>query len=376
MSHFSVLVVTPDAKPETLAKALQPYHEFECTGTDDEFVVDVDRTEELRAEYATGTVSRYRDAAGSFHPKYEDQFYREPNSEDLATIGRPGFGGTGWGDGIHWTSKDWGDGLGYRTKVHYRPEGFDEVEIPVCEVMTFAEFCSDDYAPLSFGASPGDQHKSGRVELNEDGTVARVIRRTNPNAKWDWWKIGGRYAGRIMKNGSLKSCDAARFDAIDFEAMRAYQVQKRRINVDEIRAEVNKALGMQGLADMAYMEAAHKAKTAGHKAWQALSEPRPRGGDYFEWIGANFGEGAAVLCRADTWDILELSEGQTIAEWIEAAPPLSAYAVLKDGQWHASGEMGWFGVSTGEVSDWPTQFAAILKSIKPDEFITIVDCHI
>jgi len=44
MSHFTVLVVGPDAE-----KQLQPYHEFECTGVFDEYVVPVDVTAEILA---------------------------------------------------------------------------------------------------------------------------------------------------------------------------------------------------------------------------------------------------------------------------------------------------------------------------------------
>lgn len=47
MSHFTVLVI--GAEPE---KQLQPFHEFECTGTNDQYVQEIDRTEEARTEYA------------------------------------------------------------------------------------------------------------------------------------------------------------------------------------------------------------------------------------------------------------------------------------------------------------------------------------
>jgi hypothetical protein len=43
MSHFAVMVIGGDVE-----KQLQPFHEFECTGTNDEFVQDVDITEEVR----------------------------------------------------------------------------------------------------------------------------------------------------------------------------------------------------------------------------------------------------------------------------------------------------------------------------------------
>ena len=43
MSHFAVLVVT-DQYPsdEVLTETLQPWHEYECTGIKDQYVVDLD----------------------------------------------------------------------------------------------------------------------------------------------------------------------------------------------------------------------------------------------------------------------------------------------------------------------------------------------
>jgi hypothetical protein len=44
MSHFSVLVIGEN--PE---RQLAPYHEFECTGTNDQYVEDVNITAEVKA---------------------------------------------------------------------------------------------------------------------------------------------------------------------------------------------------------------------------------------------------------------------------------------------------------------------------------------
>lgn len=49
MSHFSCLVITSGTAPMTedqLEPILAPWHEYECTGTNDQYVVDVDATEE------------------------------------------------------------------------------------------------------------------------------------------------------------------------------------------------------------------------------------------------------------------------------------------------------------------------------------------
>ena len=46
MSHFVVLVIGDDVEQQ-----LAPYHEFECTGEDDEYVVDVEEIDKLREEW-------------------------------------------------------------------------------------------------------------------------------------------------------------------------------------------------------------------------------------------------------------------------------------------------------------------------------------
>ena len=93
MSHFVALVIGPNVEEQ-----LQPYHEFECTGVDDEYVVDVDITEELHEEYETGTgvneephKQRYRSIEeyakdwcgyefdGVYSKKEEGRFYKHTN---------------------------------------------------------------------------------------------------------------------------------------------------------------------------------------------------------------------------------------------------------------------------------------------------------
>jgi hypothetical protein len=47
MSHFTVMVIGDDVE-----KQLAGFHEFECTGDDNEYVKDVDITDEVRVEMA------------------------------------------------------------------------------------------------------------------------------------------------------------------------------------------------------------------------------------------------------------------------------------------------------------------------------------
>lgn len=46
------------------------------------------------------------------------------------------------------------------------------------------------------------------------------------------------------------------------------------------------------------------------------------------------------------------------------------------GRWHEKGNMGWFGVSTNNKSDWKDIFKELLKKEKPEDYLVCCDCHI
>src|SRR3546814_106118 len=54
------------------------------------------------------------------------------------------------------------------------------------------------------------------------------------------------------------------------------------------------------------------------------------------------------------------------------------YAVVKDGQWIAKGDMGWFGMSDDKVAQagWNRQVNEMLDALPDDTLLTVVDCHI
>jgi hypothetical protein len=77
MSHFACMVIGPNIETQ-----LAPYHEFECTGIDDEYVVDVDETADYQKEYDEGKRTMLRRADGSLHNPYADEFkVVDPNAK-------------------------------------------------------------------------------------------------------------------------------------------------------------------------------------------------------------------------------------------------------------------------------------------------------
>ena len=318
MSHFSLLVVT-DKEPtnDVLSAALWPFHEFECTG-EERYIVDVDQTEEARKEYTENTTRFYVDPSGARWEPYTDRFYRDPLPGENVGMGM-GFGG-----GISWNSKDWGDGRGYRAKVHFLPDGWSEVQVPTSEVESFVDWAKDYYGRETVldGTALNDAHKYGYIVIDAAGEVIKIIDRTNPNKQWGWWQIGGCYSNRLMRQGI--PCDFCRISDLDHVAM----AQGRRAARIETWAEYEKD----------------------------IEKGRPP--ESLEWI-------------------YHIVPGTTKEQYIETDPGFSAFALLKDGKWHEKGRMGWWAcVSDDKGDDWRGEFADLMGGIRPDQWITFVDCHI
>lgn len=238
MSHYAVYVITNE-KPtdEIIEKAMAPFHEFECTGRDDEYILDVDITEDVREEYETETRSFVTDGTQTWS-KYDDICYRDPTPEEKEAIG---FGGSmGWCKGFSYRSQDWGDGQGYRPKVHEVPAHMTEVEKNMKDYMTFREFAEDYYSyevlpegvdsymsldDLELQPEYEDPNVVGDFDYNDFkyGYITRddrVIRRTNPNAKWDWYVIGGRWDGVLVQKDG-QGTNTARHKDIDWDTTNA-----------------------------------------------------------------------------------------------------------------------------------------------------------
>jgi len=392
MSHFSVLVITPEfPTQDVLSNALQPFHEFECTGVVDQYVIDVDKTEEARAEYADATVLKYRDPQGHDHDAYDDRFYRDWTSDELKERGEMrGPMGSGFGRGQSWHSKDWGDGLGYRSKVHFIPEGWNEARVP--PEMSFAQWAADYYGwtIVRAGEVPdrANEHKHGFILVDGDGNVTQAVDRTNPNKEWDWWVVGGRYNGRLFAKAGAPSekgqgglmtpvsatgADIVRRGDLDFDAMKLKKQQERQTWIDTIQRD----LAGMSLADI---EAGIHADRELHEIWLALDEPRPRGDEHTKWL-ATMGQKGELATKARAgwgFERPSLKPGQTIAEWVRDVPAITSWAVLRDGEWTEKGSMGWWGMASNEKDEdeWMAAVSKLVDDLPLDYWITVVDCHI
>lgn len=350
MSHFLTLVVTENMPTEDeLQKVLLPWHEHECTGLTD-YCVWVDGTDEAKAAWKTSKKIRYQSPDGCPLNGYEDEFYRDPTPEETKEHGP--FFGTGGNGKVSYTSKDWGDGKGYRGKVREVPTGYVGKEMAVRKL--YANFLS--FAKDEFGYDP------------IPGKRGRVGNFTNPNSKWDWWQIGGCYSNRLI--GPMGPCNTLRIHDVDNKAMLAVSVKDYEAMWTEAEAK--------------YME-------------------HPIIGLCFDDAVAKFHAGVMELCKVEgatqpLWERIQaipvLAELQkslkgcyfsgvedvgSKAEHMAKAHVLSAFAVVMDGKWYENGEMGWWGMTSGESmssDQWQKRVEGLLSEVPDTNYITVVDCHI
>ncbi|RLJ03806.1 MAG: hypothetical protein DRP08_02985 [Candidatus Aenigmatarchaeota archaeon] len=141
----------------------------------------------------------------------------------------------------------------------------------------------------------------------------------NPNAKWDWYTIGGRWDGYwLKKDGSM-----------------ANQTLKAQIDFDK------------------------------------MIEIRRKDAEY-RW---NYYHKNGKI--DDMWIRLDLSEFEKpLDEYVECAETPATFAILWKDKWYERGEMMWFGVSIENEAQWNGIYREIWDSIHEEELITIVDYHI
>jgi hypothetical protein len=382
MSHFTVLVIGDNPEEQLAA-----FHEFECTGEDNEYVQDIDITEKALKEYDEETEAKYKDTEGNLHSPYEDKFYRDPTPEEIKLVGS--MGGSGFAKGISYSSRDWGDGKGYRPKVHFLPEGWEEVRVYTHDVESFAEWVEGYYgvSSVAFGGEIdlAKTHKYGYILLGADGKVLQVIDRTNPNRKWDWYQLGGRWTGFFLlkptpvailngrtgtpglmtKEAKLGYADQCRIKDIDVEGMYAESVKEAGERYDKIMNVVGTLEGFIPWKDFlkrcdAKEITIDEARKQYHNqvAKQALKNSPDK--DHF-WVELD-----EYLCTRE--DYVEIARVSSIV----------TFALIKDGKWYERGEMGWWGVVSNEKDRdaWDEQFYKFFNELSEDTLVSVYDCHI
>ncbi len=272
MSHFSVMVVTQNA--QTVEKLLDPYWELDL------------KPEDAKKDPRSGFVEEI--AAGA-----EEAYCR----------------------GILKESADFLKKEKEEIEGRYTGRRLWEVYTGFAERQNWATFI-EEYS---------GEHQ------NDDGAWGYWH---NPNAKWDWYVVGGRCRDMLrLKDGSM--CDSAKASDIDF-----------RLHLDPEIAADNR------------------------RFWEIIVEGQ-------EPVDKAEKDKYRSMYNAEYWK----RRFGDVENYIKARASFGTYAVLTaDGEWHEPGEMGWWAM-TSATPEQEGEFAGayherFIKPLKDNDVVTIVDCHI
>ncbi len=211
--------------------------------------------------------------------------------------------------------------------THEVPSHLQRVQIPHKEKYT----TFDDYMIQHVGYSAKDE-KTGKWGY-----------RDNPNAKWDSWQIGGSWSNKLILRSGEQVNAAPIKDIFFIEQERCEEVT---ITIEEIPVPVALATKLESCLAHASQE------------WEKVMEGK--GSHKPEYYRNRYGDKQGFL--------REMLSVRTYA------------VVTPDGNWHAPGEMGRFGISS-ESPDEATQcntsfYDTFIKDADPEHFLVMVDCHI
>ena len=166
--------------------------------------------------------------------------------------------------------------------------------------------------------------------FDEDGNIISTY---NPNSKWDWYQIGGRFDGALtLKDGS--SVSQAQIKDISFDIDQEMYNRKKRF-------------------------------------WELYVEGcKPLNEEEEKMLEHVFYNKQYYLDRY--MDVERFA--------VEGAKNSTTYAVLTiDNKWIEPGPMGWFGSSGAtfhEEREFHDHFEKFFDDVDGDNYIIIVDCHI
>lgn len=210
-------------------------------------------------------------------------------------------------------------------------------------------------------------------------TVWNEYSRYNPDSKWDWYQLGGRWTGYfLLKAGAkgelgesgvfentapINTADSARKGDIDFEEMR----KQAGLRASQRYTDFWNIVDGRAVPKWDEIRAKHKNIEDARKEYNEM--------EVIKDLDASEQFGRLYFVFNEIQDFVE-SRGDYVQKARNTA--ITTFAFLHNGKWHQRGEMGWFGIASDELDEdeWNKMFNKFLDSLPYDTLLSIYDCHI
>jgi hypothetical protein len=380
MSHFTVMVLGDNPEEQ-----LAPFQENNMGDCPKEYLEFNDCTEEVIKDYEEGTTQEWH---ADDHVRLENKEAFDYYSSFIE------------GEEFEYNlSNVFGVPVGKKIRFHYKGSK-DDKEV----FYGLVEECNDEKdCKIRVIASPVEKRVKDEYETLEEsaneysGYNTHVIDGEkrygyyeNPNCKWDWYQLGGRWTGffrtkeeNVGENGTpglmtpsnedSSKADQCLKSEIDFEGMEKESRDKARETFKKIKSYMGDLL-----------DNVPPTWTEVREAREAYDIEKAR-----EIYGATdfkkkWSEGVKEDILPRTWSCeiedycldKENPEETYVQQCIDSA--FATFAVIKDGKWYERGSMGWWGAVSDEkeLDDWNKQVRNLIQEVSDDTLISIYDCHI
>lgn len=227
---------------------------------------------------------------------------------------------------------------------------------------TEAQRLRDKYYPEKTLDETMDEWENGNAHWSEEKQAYEVFTTYNPESKWDWWQIGGRWdKSLITTNG--QGANAARLEDLDF-TNRIWLLTREANDLYDQFEEATAGLDIPPTF-IEFMEGAEypKAKLREYEALPWVVAARKVNPDSWTWPHYEYhvGTGGREAYLAEN-----------------ASPDVPRAWVDLDGEWHERGETGWFGAVFNEqpFHEHVAAYRAYRDSLPGSTYVTLLDCHI
>jgi len=218
------------------------------------------------------------------------------------------------------------------------------------------------------------------------GTAIKVVDRTNPRRKWDWYQLGGRWTGffKLKKGVMLFNtgkpglmtdqaregwADQAFKEDIDFEGMAEEASRKFGEFWDKVHAVLDQHDPIVPWNEMIKRAGMDPDALDSEELSNRLDEVRRA---YRSQKGLN----ALRKAKLDVWNIDSLLVPRDEYCRSGVINSCRTFAVVKNGEWYEKGEMGWWGCVSNEDKKWGEKYYELLRSIPNGTLLSVYDCHI
>jgi hypothetical protein len=353
MSHFTVAVFTKEG--QTVEELLAPYQENNMGDCPKQYLKFHDIEEKYKDKFENDTRKEfYCESSSSWGQQVSESVYKILKNTQVGKKAALVINKNSVGCGYF--KKDHTYRCYYNEKhecpkehiwikvidtVHFEGDIIVEVINPPKEI-SFKEYYNNDFEYF--------MKEWAGYERNEEGKYGYW---ENPNAKWDWYQIGGRWSGLLKLKNNAESGEYGK---------RSWTNKNTIISGNKADSAKIKDIDFS-IDKKEYVESL--------RFWELVVEgDTPKNTEEKRIIENNFYKPEYYSNRYDNKE-----------EYARLSSEFSTYAVITpDGIWHSKGEMGWWACGSEtdeEAKAWNKSFKKrFINTADPEWILTVVDCHI